>query len=138
MALPVYPRLLQTESRVAITPIWSTIVQKAVSGRTVRISEFALPLHKIEITYSLLQAITGKAEFQQLAQFFNQVAGAGGLFRFVSEYITLAAGVYSYAPVPSNTTVELICAFDNDSWTFETDAWMLWQGKTVSFTTVKS
>lgn len=63
------------------TPIWSTKVQKSVSGRELRAGYFSYPLWKFSLSYEVLRA-GAFSELQQLVGFFNARQGSFDSFLY--------------------------------------------------------
>lgn len=86
---PVLPGLAWDRKR---TPQWSTLVQKAVSGRETRAALWQYPLYAWELTYEFLRADAARAELQTLVGFFNARRGAFESFLYEDPADNAVAG----------------------------------------------
>lgn len=83
MGWPSFPTLPGMEFPVKRTPSWSTIRQKAISGRETFQPQWPAPLYRYEVSFALLRQTQAYDEFQTLAGFYNEVMSQpGGLFQF--------------------------------------------------------
>jgi uncharacterized protein (TIGR02217 family) len=64
------------------TPIWSTKIQKATSGKETRAAFQSFPLYKFTLTYEVLRGGTAYQEYQTLLGFYNQRQGSYDDFLF--------------------------------------------------------
>ncbi len=76
----VFPRLPGQGFLVEKTPIWSTTVRIAASGRQVRASQCATPTWRFKVAYEVLRQRIGQAELARLYGFFNTRGGQLGSF----------------------------------------------------------
>ena len=72
----VFPILPGLSWGVSKYPIWSTKIQRAVSGKEYRNTLFSQPLYTFKLKYELLRASTAFPELQQLLAFFNARQGS--------------------------------------------------------------
>lgn len=86
---PVLPGLAWDRRR---SPQWSTLVQKAVSGRETRAALWQYPLYQWELTYEFLRADATHAELQTLVGFFNARRGAFESFLYEDPADNAATG----------------------------------------------
>lgn len=70
--LPYMPGLKWGSTKTAI---WSTKVQRAASGRTLRAAYYSFPLWKFSLSYEVLRSATALAELQAMVGFFNARQG---------------------------------------------------------------
>jgi hypothetical protein len=83
MTIPVFPTLPGIEFPVKRAPVASTLRQKAISGRETFQPLWQTPLYKYEVSFALLRAAQGYAEWQALQGFWNSVMFTpGGVFQF--------------------------------------------------------
>lgn len=75
MSNALYPTLPGLTWGMTKTPVWSTQVQKAVSGRELRASYFSYPIYKIKLKYEFLRS-GAQAELQALMGFYNARQGS--------------------------------------------------------------
>ncbi|HVH76767.1 MAG TPA: DUF2460 domain-containing protein [Stellaceae bacterium] len=78
MSLAVLPTLIGASYPAIRTPKFSTRVQRSVSGREVRISDFAYPIWEFTLPFAYLPL----ADWQNLLGFFLQRTGAWDTFLF--------------------------------------------------------
>jgi uncharacterized protein (TIGR02217 family) len=81
MSNAVFPTLPGLAWGVTKTPIWSTKVQRAASGRELRASYYSYPLWKFQLNYEVLRA-NALAELQTLVGFFNARQGSFDTFLY--------------------------------------------------------
>ncbi|HLY53946.1 MAG TPA: DUF2460 domain-containing protein [Stellaceae bacterium] len=83
MSLPIFPLAsLPWAYSLQKHPVFSTRVAKHVSGREVALALYAYPLWGFELTFEVLRAAPGLAEYQTLLQFFLAARGQFGRFLF--------------------------------------------------------
>jgi uncharacterized protein (TIGR02217 family) len=82
MSNVVFPVLPGLGWSVTKTPHWSTVIQKAVSGKELRAALMSYPLYRIALTYEVLRAGAAYAELQTLIGFFNNRQGAFDSFLY--------------------------------------------------------
>lgn len=82
MSNSVFPTLIGLAWNVTKTPIWSTRIQKAVSGREYRSAQYSIPLWKFKLIFDVLRASQQLQEFQTLAGFFNARQGSFDTFLY--------------------------------------------------------
>ena len=70
---PVLPGVAFDSKRI---PVWSTKVHKSVSGKQLRAALWSYPIWKYSLSFELLRAGIGYAEFQALCGFFVKHQGA--------------------------------------------------------------
>lgn len=70
MSNQVFPSLIGLGFNVVRAAEWSSLVQRAVSGRTTRVAYWSSPIWHWTLTYEFLRS-DSNAEFQALAGFFN-------------------------------------------------------------------
>lgn len=81
MSTDVFPSLQGLGWGVKRTPVWSTRVQTAVSGREVRTAQWSYPRWRWELSYDFLRA-DFHGDFQALLGFFNRRLGQYDSFLF--------------------------------------------------------
>lgn len=81
MSNAVFPTLPGLKWGLTKTPVWSTKVQQAASGRELRASYFSYPLWKFSLGYEVLRA-NALAELQTLIGFFNARQGSFDSFLY--------------------------------------------------------
>jgi len=75
MSNAVFPALPGLGWGVKRTELWKTRVQAAISGKEVRIADWAYPRHRWELAYDFLRGAPALAEWQALLGFFDQRQG---------------------------------------------------------------
>lgn len=76
MSTAVFPVLNGQGLPVERTPMWSTSVQRAVSGKRTAIAFWTYPIYKWSLTMNYLRAAAAFGELQALEGFFNNRKGA--------------------------------------------------------------
>ena len=84
MSNAIFPTLPGIDIRVRKTPIWSTEVKTAVSGKELRAAFYSTPLYKFGVSFNVLRA-GAEAELQSLVGFFNDRRGRFDNFLFVDQ-----------------------------------------------------
>jgi uncharacterized protein (TIGR02217 family) len=82
MSNAVYPTLPGLGFNFTRTPMWNTIVQKAVSGEEVRAATQVYPRYQYTLTYDLLRSAAAYGEMQTLLGFYNARQGSFDTFLF--------------------------------------------------------
>lgn len=82
MSNAVYPTLPGLGFNFTKTPIWNTIVQKAVSGQETRAATQVYPRYQYTLTYEFLRSAATYAEMQTLLGFYNARQGSFDTFLF--------------------------------------------------------
>lgn len=101
MSDAVFPELPGLTFPVQKSPIYSTTIKTALSGREVRRSNYATPIWLIGLSFEFLRDEIAMAEFKTLASFFQARRGAFDSFLFrdpddctvVNEQIGVGDGV---------------------------------------------
>lgn len=105
----VYPTLPGLAWPVERTANWGTRMQRAVSGRTLRLRDYVNPIWNWTLSYTLLEDNPATAQTTQpnayrvLLDFFNSRAGAADDFLFQDPNDNTATGQLAVA-VPGDTT----------------------------------
>lgn len=91
MSQPIFPTLIGEEWGITRKQIWSTIVQEAASGYTVRIGVYPFPRYCWTLSFSILDATSTDqpglaADFQTLFGFLNSLFGRTLPFLYTDEY----------------------------------------------------
>ena len=81
MSNAVFPSMPGLKWGVTKTPIWSTKVQRAASGRELRAAYFSYPLGKFSLSYEVLRS-GALAELQAMVGFFNARQGSFDSFLY--------------------------------------------------------
>lgn len=110
MSNAVFPTLPGLKWGVTKTPIWSTKVQKAASGRELRASYFSYPLWKFSLSYEVLRA-NALAELQTLVGFFNARQGSFDTFLYEDPDDKAVIGQLFGIANPSQTQYQLVRDF---------------------------
>lgn len=76
MSNAVFPVLKGLTFPAEKTPLWSTKIQQAVSGKETRIGFWSYPIWQYSISYSILRSDSVNAELQTLLGFYNARQGA--------------------------------------------------------------
>ena len=91
MSQPIFPTLIGEEWGITRKPIWSTSVQEAASGYTVRIGLYPFPRYQWTLSFSILDTTSTDepglaADFQNLFGFLNSLFGRTLAFLYRDEY----------------------------------------------------
>lgn len=86
MTVPIFPSLIGMSYPVTRKPTWSTIKQKAVSGKEYRLQLQTYPLWSYEAAFDYLGSGGANTDFQTLSGFVNKVGGAALPFLFPDPY----------------------------------------------------
>jgi uncharacterized protein (TIGR02217 family) len=78
----VFPVLAGLSWNVTKTPMWSTKVQVATSGKELRSAWFSAPKYTFKLKYDVLRAATAFSELQSLMGFFNNRQGSYDSFLY--------------------------------------------------------
>ena len=81
MSQAVFPFMPGLKWGSVKTPMWSTKIQRAASGRELRASYYSAPLYKISLSYEVLRS-SALAELQTMVGFFNVRRGSFDSFRY--------------------------------------------------------
>lgn len=111
MSTSVFPALAGLGWPVDRSEMWSTTVQTAVSGDEVRISRWAYPRHKWELTFDFLRTDPTYQELQQLLAFFDLRRGSGDSFLFADPDDNQVTGQGIGAGDGATTAFQLLRAF---------------------------
>lgn len=83
MSTQVLPSLPGQGIEVTRTPLWSGLIQKALSGKETRLSLMSYPDYQFDITFNVARATAATSyEFQQLLDFFNSRQGQVDTFLY--------------------------------------------------------
>jgi uncharacterized protein (TIGR02217 family) len=84
MSLAIFPaaQLPGLTFPVVKTPTWNTLVQKAVSGRTLRVAKQAAPVMRWKVPFDFLKGDATARQLQTLLGFYNQRYGGFDEFLF--------------------------------------------------------
>ncbi len=88
----VFPRLPGQGFVAEKTPVWSTTVRTAASGRQVRASQCSTPTWRFKIGYEFIRDRITSAELARLYGFFNTRQGQLGSFYYYDPNDNLVAG----------------------------------------------
>lgn len=141
MTLNVFPSISTLSWSVIKAPNWGTRIQRAISGRELRISDYVNPIYKFTLTYEVLRSPSdvragsnigpawyagggGSPPFDELdvlITFFNQQQGAAIPFTWNN---------------PMENDAEYTVRFTKDALQFENFMYQLWQLKTLELTSV--
>jgi len=91
LSQPIFPTFIGEEWGITRKQLWSTIVQEAASGYTVRIGVYPFARYQWTLSFSILDASstdeTGlAADFQNLFGFLNDLYGRTLAFLYTDEY----------------------------------------------------
>lgn len=75
MSDAVYPVFPGIEFKTTRTPVWSTLIQQAASGREVRVGLWSSPRYRWKLSYEFLRSDPASPEFQTLVGFYNARRG---------------------------------------------------------------
>lgn len=87
----VFPLLQGQQYLVKKAPTWSTILQRAASGRSTAVSLMSAPLWKFEASFEFLRKNLNVDEWSQLVEFFNLQLGQYGLWSYFDPTDNLVA-----------------------------------------------
>lgn len=77
MTVPAFPTLIGLAYPVLRSPMFSTIPQKAISGKETRLQLWTYPRYKFEASFDYLGSAAGvNTDWQTLLGFWNSVAGS--------------------------------------------------------------
>lgn len=82
MSVTVIPTLVGLGIDVRRSPVFSTTVQTATSGKETRIANQSSPRYKWNVQFNVLRSAGGWTEFQQLFGFFNSMKGSFDTFLY--------------------------------------------------------
>jgi len=82
MSQAIFPSVPGLKWGSVKTPMWSTKVQRAASGRELRASYYSAPLYKISLSYEVLRS-GALGELQTMVGFFNARRGSFDSFRYL-------------------------------------------------------
>lgn len=82
MSNAVFPTFRGIKLSTRKSPIWSTTVQRAFSGRSKRVSNWTYPIWEIELQFEFLRDTATHNELKQLLGFFCARRGRGDHFLF--------------------------------------------------------
>lgn len=123
--MQVFPSLLGIEWDVSKTPEFSTLVQRAVSGREVRISEMVYPLYTFKMRYALLRDQSNTAapsspydELRKLVGFFLMHYGSAVAFLYTDPDDGTVTDMSFGTGDGSDTTFQLIRTYGTGGFTF--------------------
>ena len=102
----VFPRLPGQGFLVEKTPVWSTTVRTAASGRQVRASQNATPTWRFKVAYEVIRQRINQAELARLYGFFNARCGQLGSF-------------YYYDPCDNLVSAQPVATADGVATTFQ-------------------
>ena len=88
----VFPRLPGQGFVAEKTPVWSTTVRTAASGRQVRASQCSSPTWRFKVAYAFIRDRISQAELARLYGFFNTRQGQLGSFYYYDPNDNLVAG----------------------------------------------
>jgi uncharacterized protein (TIGR02217 family) len=111
MSAVVLPSLPGLGWDIVRTPVWSTNVQSAISGKECRISYWSYPKWKWELTFNILRSSSAYTEFQQLVGFFNARQGQFDTFLFSDPDDNSVTGQTIGTGDGSTKTFQLVRAF---------------------------
>lgn len=110
MSNAVFPSMPGIKWGSVKTPMWSTKVQKAASGRELRAAYFSYPLYKFSLSYEVLRS-GALAELQTLVGFFNARQGSFDSFCYQDpEDNTVTAQQFAVA-VAGQTQYQLVRSY---------------------------
>lgn len=81
MSSAVFPDLPGIDIKVRKSPIWSTEIQRAVSGKELRAAFFSYPLYRFQVSFEVLRS-GSLGELESLIGFFNLRRGRYDNFLF--------------------------------------------------------
>jgi uncharacterized protein (TIGR02217 family) len=108
----VFPRLPGQGFLVEKTPVWSTTVRVAASGRQVRASQVSTPTWRFKVAYEVLRDRPSQAELQRLYGFFNTRCGQLGSFYYYDPGDNAVAGQPVATADGVTTTFQLVRTVD--------------------------
>jgi uncharacterized protein (TIGR02217 family) len=110
MSNAVFPHMPGIKWGGTKTPIWSTKVQKAASGRELRAAYYSYPLWKFSLSYEVLRS-GAQAELQALVGFFNARQGSFDSFCYPDPEDNTATGQQFGVTVAGQTQYQLVRAY---------------------------
>lgn len=82
MSSQVFPTLIGLEWNVPRAPMWSTIVNDAISGKQTAMGLWSYPKWAWELSFSYLPSKPSQTDLQTLAGFFNKLQGRFDTFLY--------------------------------------------------------
>lgn len=82
MTAAIFPSMPGLKWGSVKTPMWSTGIQKAASGRELRASFYSYPRYKLSLSYEVLRS-NALAELQNMVGFFNARRGSFESFLYL-------------------------------------------------------
>jgi uncharacterized protein (TIGR02217 family) len=79
----VFPQLAGMAWGMLKAPMWSSRVQKSVSGKRQAVGYMSYPLYKYTVSFNVLREYSTHAEVEELQGFFNKLNGQVDTFKFV-------------------------------------------------------
>lgn len=83
MSNEIFPSLPGLKWNQGKTPVFSTLIQVAASGRESRIPLYVYPLYEFDLSYELLRDDTAHNELKNLAGFYLHMGGANNDFLYL-------------------------------------------------------
>lgn len=114
MSDAVFPDLPGIDIVVRKTPLWSTRVQTAASGKELRASLYSYPIYRMSVTYNVLRA-GAEAELQSIVGFFNARKGRFDNFLYTDPADSAVTGQTFGTGNGSTKTFQLVRAFGGNS-----------------------
>lgn len=110
MGNAVFPTLIGLTWDIVKTPMWSTRIQRSVSGRELRAAFYNYPLWRWTLSYDLLRD-DSSAELKTLVAFFNQRKGSYDSFLYDDPSDNLITGQSLGTGDGSTTTFQMIRSY---------------------------
>ena len=113
MSTAVFPSLLGLSYGIVRTPVWSTDVQRNVSGITTRIAYWSYPIWQWQLSFEFLRSNAAFGELQTLVGFVNARQGSFDSFLYsdADDYVVIGQAIGVGNGV--TTTFQLVRAFGN-------------------------
>ena len=108
MSLNVFPSLPGSSYAFTRRPIFSTVIQTAVSGRTTRLPQRNAPVWQWEVDFTLLRSSNAYAEMQQMTGFYLSQLGAGSAFSYQDSEDNSVTSQYFGIGDGSTTSFQLV------------------------------
>ncbi len=112
---PSLPGLKWSQEKI---PIFSTQIQRAVSGKEARASQYVYPLYQFTLSYEVLREVRGKTELQQLLGLYLQMRGPADTFLYTDGSDNNANNASIGTGNGAGLTFQLVRSYGANGYTF--------------------
>lgn len=113
MSNQIFPSLPGLKWNQVKTPVFSTLVQTAVSGKESRLPLVVYPLYQFDLAYEILRDNTAHNELKALMGFYLEMKGAYDDFLYIDPSDNYAMNTYIGAGDGNTTDFQLIRPYGN-------------------------